>query len=603
MTVIGIDLGTTNCCVGFWDNTGEGDSEVKIITNEYGSKTTPSYVAFTNDSATVLIGKDAKAQRAQNPENTVYGVKRLIGRQFNEDGMQDDIKNFPFKVINDNGVPKIEVSYLGELKRFSPTEISAMVLKKMLQIAETHRSIGENSVTTVVVSVPASFTEAQLKATSDAAKIAKLPNVTLLHETTAAAIAYGLQERPEVQNILVVDFGGGTLELSLLTIKESKFEVKEKSSDPAIGGKNFTQRLVDHYSKKRQDQSYPALTSDGEARLRIACDQAKIKLSSYDDTKLKEVDDLLDGIDPRLTRDDFEKICDDLFKRFIDCINSVLSRSEIDKSNVHEVVLVGGSTRIPRIIELVKDHFNKEPNRSIDPDEAIAHGATAWGAKLDDDTDNAPDIILDDVAAFSFGIETRGGVMAILIKRGSKTGTPETQDFTTHTNNQRSVRIKVFAGERKRTADNTLIGDFELSGIAPAPRGVPRIEVTFKVDDQGFTHVTATEKTSGKSKKISVTANKKGLSAKEIERKAEEAKQYLEQDAEAIARIAAMNRFESYIYVLRDYLDGRRDNDLEAAVNEAAKWLKGSQTATRDDYGKKQRDLEAFAIAVMKRAA
>ncbi|EQB54787.1 hsp70-like protein [Colletotrichum gloeosporioides Cg-14] len=613
---IGIDLGTTyrkvpSCasffqfCTGFFAN-----DKIEIIANDQGNRTTPSYVAF-NDTER-LIGDAAKNQVAMNPHNTVFDAKRLIGRKFNDSEVQADMKHFPFKVVDKNSKPVIEVEFKGETKTFTPEEISAMVLTKMRETAEAYLG---GQVTNAVITVPAYFNDSQRQATKDAGLIAGLNVLRIINEPTAAAIAYGLDKKAEGErNVLIFDLGGGTFDVSLLTIEEGIFEVKSTAGDTHLGGEDFDNRLVNHFVNEFKRKHKKDLSSNARAlrRLRTACERAKRTLSSSAQTSI-EIDSLFEGIDfyTSITRARFEELCQDLFRSTIQPVDRVLSDAKIDKSLVHEIVLVGGSTRIPRIQKLISDYFNgKEPNKSINPDEAVAYGAAVQAAILSGDTSSKStnEILLLDVAPLSLGIETAGGMMTKLIPRNTTIPTKKSEVFSTFSDNQPGVLIQVYEGERQRTKDNNLLGKFELTGIPPAPRGVPQIEVTFDVDANGIMNVSAVEKGTGKSNKIVITNDKGRLSKEEIERMLAEAEKYKDEDEAEGQRVAAKNGLESYAYSLRNTLsdskvDEKLDADdkekLKAEIDKVVTWLDENQQATREEYEDRQKELEGIANPIM----
>ncbi len=621
---IGIDLGTTYSCVGIFR-----DDRIEIIANDQGNRTTPSFVAFTDTER--LIGDSAKNQVAMNPANTVFDAKRLIGRKFQDAEVQADMKHFPFKVVDKQGKPNVEVEFKGENKTFSPEEISAMILVKMRETAESYLG---GTVNNAVVTVPAYFNDSQRQATKDAGLIAGLNVLRIINEPTAAAIAYGLDKKTEGErNVLIFDLGGGTFDVSLLTIEEGIFEVKSTAGDTHLGGEDFDNRLVNHFVnefKRKHKSSYNPtsscfdrtsadnfpedLTSNARAlrRLRTACERAKRTLSSSAQTSI-EIDSLFEGIDfyTSITRARFEELCQDLFRSTMEPVERTLRDAKIDKSSVHEIVLVGGSTRIPKIQKMVSDFFNgKEPNKSINPDEAVAYGAAVQAAILSGDTSSKStnEILLLDVAPLSIGIETAGGVMTPLIKRNTTIPTKKSEIFSTFSDNQPGVLIQVFEGERARTKDNNLMGKFELTGIPPAPRGVPQIEVTFDLDANGIINVSALEKGTGKTNKIVITNDKGRLSKDEIERMLAEAEKYKEEDEAEAARIQAKNGLESYAYSLKNTMSDSKVDEklstedkekLKAEIEKTVAWLDESQQATKDEYEAQQKELEAVANPIM----
>jgi heat shock protein 1/8 len=600
---VGIDLGTTYSCIAVWQN-----DRVEVIANDQGQRTTPSYVAFTDNER--LIGDSAKNQVAMNPENTVFDAKRMIGRKYNE--IKNDLKHWPFKVSSgDYEKPVIEVNYLNEVKKFTPEEISSMVLIKMKDIAEKY--LGQK-VENAVVTVPAYFNDQQRQSTKDAGAIAGLNILRIINEPTSAILAYGLEKKSgSEKNVIVFDCGGGTHDVSLISMEDGVFDVKATGGDTRLGGEDFDNRMVDYFIDefKKKYKKDPSENKRAIRRLRTACERAKRQLSSSTQAYI-EIDGFYDGIDytSSISRAAFENINADLFRKTMEPVEKVLRDAKMSKVQIDEVVLVGGSTRIPKIQSLLIEFFNgKTLNKECNPDEVVAQGAAIQAAILSGNmSSKLEDLLLLDVCPLSLGIETAGEVMTVLIPRNTTIPTKKTQTFSTYSDNQPGVEIKVYEGERAMVRDCNLLGSFKLDGIPPQPRGVPVIEITYDIDANGILNVSAVEKSTGKTQKITITNDKNRMSKEDIEKLVKEAEKFKEKDEEIRKKIESKNKLENYVYSLKSSILDEKvsssisqdDKDIiDKEVENTLNWLNQNPNAEIESYENKQKELEKIAIPIM----
>lgn len=599
--VIGIDIATSCSCVSIYRN-----GVYEVIANEHGNRTTPSMVAFCGNER--LIGDAAKQAANSNPKNTIYGYKRFMGRKFSEQVVQYDIKHMPYNVVKgDNDQILIQVDYQNDTKHFKPEEISAMVIKKMKDIAETY--LGEK-VDGAVVTVPAYFNDSQRTATHDACIIAGVNVIRMINEPTAAAIAYGLDKKGE-STILIYDLGAGTLDISILNVADGLFEVLSTNGNTSCGGNNIDQILVTYcfaeFCKKnkiaKEDAAKLLENSKAKRRLNTECERAKKTLSVAMSTSIN-VDSFYDGIDleVHLTRAKLEELCTDIWKMCIAPMDRVLADAKKTKNDIDNIVLVGGSSRIPMIQKMLRDYFNKDVCCDINPDEAIAMGASLYASVLAGNKSTSNELVLLDIIPFSVGLEISGGIFHKLIPRNTPKPVTKEETFSTFADNQRAVTVKIYEGERKLTKDNNLLGEFDLEGIPPMPRGVPKIKIQYSIDVNGILNVTASEESTGTSKKITITSNKGRMSKEEIDQKIAEAEKFAEEDRKIVERVAARNQMENTIYNAKNSLDStelkqKLSQDNQKKINDLLKeytlWIEDEgEDASAEDIKNKEKELQ-----------
>ena len=602
MATIGIDLGTTYSCVAYFNKSGV----VEIITNDVGSRTTPSFVSYTEEER--IVGSAAKAMAVDNLKDTVFDVKRLIGRNFSDPVTQEDIKTLPYTVVERGGQPQIQVSYLGKTHTFRPEEVSSVILSYLKTQAEN--AIGEK-VANAVITVPAYFNDAQRQATKDAGTLAGLNVLRIINEPTAACMCYGWQKCSTEKTILVFDLGGGTFDVSLLTVasEEGVYEVLATAGDTHLGGEDFDNVLADYLVSEYERQTGTSLKSNVRARrqIKIEAESAKRTLSNANMTTVS-LSQLGGSCSVKLSRAKFNALCAPVFKRILAPIEKVLADANRKPADVDEIVLVGGSSRIPKVQEMLTEYFGKALNSSINPDEAVAYGAAIYGARLTGQKE-CQDIQLLDVASLSLGVETNGGLMDVIIPRQKTIPCKEPKTYYTARDNQTSVLIQVYEGERALTKDNNKLGEFELSGLPPRPKHTVGIQVTFSLDTDGILSVSAVETSTGQSRTITITNNKGRLSKEELAQKLAEAEEFKKSDDEARDRAKERAESEEYLYAVRNSaekitgLTAADQAELETIVTAGIDWLNANPTASAADIRKMRHDSEASVEPIYNRAS